>query len=80
MTIEERYSKAVSEVSHLQKMPVQFRYTIKTMKDQKVCSCCKSFEGKVFSMNEAVVGKNYPPFDNCTCVHNCRCYTSHSLT
>ena len=51
---------------------ISYEYTIRTANDERVCDFCKSMDGKKFIISDAVVGKNYPPFDNCKCEF-CRC-------
>lgn len=47
------------------------RYSIRAEKNESTCKICNSMDGKIFSVNEAVAGKTYPPFHP-----NCRC-TAH---
>ena len=45
-------------------------YYFMTAKDQRVCDKCAPLNGKLFSVDEAAQGKNYPPMHPC-----CRCTT-----
>lgn len=51
---------------------ISYEYTIQTTNDERVCDFCKSMDGKKIIISDVVVGKNYPPFDNCKCDF-CRC-------
>lgn len=53
-------------------------YSILTMNDERTCDVCSSLEGHSFDPQEAIVGKNFPPFDNCTCDF-CRCTTTFQI-
>lgn len=53
-------------------------YSILTMNDEHTCDVCSSLEGHSFDPQEAIVGKNFPPFDNCTCDF-CRCTTTFQM-
>ena len=44
------------------------KYRVSTCGDQKVCPTCKKHDDKVYKVNDAIIGKNAPPFcDNCRC-------------
>lgn len=45
-------------------------YYFMTAKDQRVCDKCAPLNGKLFTVDEAAQGKNYPPMHPC-----CRCTT-----
>ena len=55
-----------------------YTYTIRTCKDERVCSACSDMEGKSFNALDAVIGYNYPPFDKCSCEF-CRCFASFDI-
>ena len=57
---------------------IKYIYTIKTAKDNSVCSYCNSLQDKTFDLADAIIGVNYPPFNSCTCEH-CRCYATHKI-
>lgn len=54
------------------------QYFIITMTDERTCEVCKSFEGKKFSIEQAVIGKNFPPFEHCNSKF-CRCTTGFEM-
>lgn len=62
----------------LEKTGMRSVYSIHTMNDAAVCPVCAAFENKEFHSLHAVIGKNYPPFDNCTCEF-CRCFASFEM-
>lgn len=73
-----RYYKSIEDLKKYIKnnnSKISYNYTIRTAKDEKVCQSCSSIEGKKIHITEAIVGKNYPPFDNCKCEF-CRCSVS----
>lgn len=47
-------------------------YEICDMKDKRACKYCKSFRKKKLLYSEAVIGVNYPPFNDCQ-NEVCRC-------
>ena len=55
-----------------------YTYTIRTCKDERVCSACSALEGKSFNALDAVIGFNYPPLDKCSCEF-CRCFASFDI-
>ena len=55
-----------------------YTYTIRTCKDERVCSACSDMDGKSFNALDAVIGYNYPPFDKCGCEF-CRCFASFDI-
>jgi hypothetical protein len=60
----------------LKQSDIPFKYKIKSLGDS--CECCKALEDKEFDLKDAVIGVNYPPFNNCTC-DVCRCFASHNI-
>lgn len=45
------------------------KYTIHACMDERTCSNCKKHHKKVYSVSDAVPGKNLPPFcDECRCI------------
>lgn len=54
------------------------KYTIQTMKDERVCEYCKSLQGKTFLTREAQIGINYPPFYKCKSDF-CRCFAAFNF-
>ncbi|MBQ2915234.1 MAG: hypothetical protein IJE51_00435 [Clostridia bacterium] len=55
-----------------------YTYTIRSCKDERVCSACSDMEGKSFNSLDAAIGYNYPPFDKCNC-EVCRCFASFDI-
>lgn len=53
-------------------------YRIYSMNDEKTCSCCTDFNGKLLPINKAVIGVNYPPFINCSSEY-CRCFAGSEI-
>ena len=52
--------RAIKDITH---------YVVSTSGDGRVCAACKKHDNKKYDVNDAVVGKNYPPFcDECRCV------------
>lgn len=48
-------------------------YIIRSCDDEGCCDYCNQQEGMRYNVLDAVIGKNYPPFDDCTCEY-CRCF------
>ena len=85
MTPEQRKAKAIEEylnaleaAQQLKPLGIDYVYTVRTAQDDSVCPVCKSQEGITRNVFEAVLGKNYPPFDECNCDF-CRCRASHDI-
>lgn len=55
-----------------------YTYTINTCIDERCCNNCAKREGLHYKVIDAVIGKNYPPFDDCTCDF-CRCFAAFDL-
>lgn len=64
MTYYSRYDK----LWELQRKGIK-SYQFYTSEDERVCSECGAIHEEVFSVNEAIVGSNFPPIHN-----RCRCW------
>lgn len=64
--------------SSIKHSPVRYKYSIKSCKDESVCSYCKNLSGKLFDVSEAVIGVNFPPLNGCKSEY-CRCFASFDL-
>ena len=74
----EEYLNALEAAQQLKPLGIDYVYTVRTAQDDSVCPACKSQEGITRNVFEAVLGKNYPPFDECTC-DCCRCFAIHDI-
>lgn len=73
MDYQEKIAKAKQEIEKATNS-LLMEFTVKTVKDERVCNNCKNHEGDTDDVYNAVIGVNYPPFHD-----DCRCYATYEV-
>lgn len=74
MNYQERIEKAKRDLEGAKHPKLKMVFTVKTVKDERVCNECKTHEDHTDDVYEAVIGENHPPFHD-----GCRCYATYEM-